>query len=162
MFFAISNVVACEPTGFAEAINALAIHGGRGARAAFVQIINELGGVSVAPDFFSRGAIEASEGFEIATALAGAAQHKHASVGHGHAGKAHANFRAPSDFAEVSLGQRLARDAIVPGPAPVRPVLGLGEVNEKQRENQITHGASLSGGGKQEKLPFYPRYVWIM
>ena len=154
MFLAIGHIVASKPTGFAEAKNTFAIHGRRSTRAAFVQVVNKRGGICIAPDFFSGGSIEASEGFEIAAALAGAAQRKHASIGHGHAGKPHANFRAPSNFAKIGLGQRLARDAIVPGSAPVRPILGTSAVCQKEENEKLPHRPSLSGEVKQEKLPF--------
>ena len=122
MFFAISNVVAYESTGFAEAINALAIHGGRGARAAFMKIIDQRGWISVTPINFTSDGIEASEGFFVAAPFAGAAHGEKTAVGNGHTRKAHADFCTPSDLAEIGFRQCLARNTIVLRPAPVWPI----------------------------------------
>ena len=154
MFFAIGNVVACEPTGFAEAINTFAVYGGRRARAAFVQIIDQRGWISVAPIYFASGGIEAGKGFLIAAPFSGAAHGEEAYIGHGHAGKAHTDFCAPSDLAEIGFRQCLAGNAIVMRTAPVRPIGGVRHVDEEQGENQISHEWMLPDGKSVEKLRF--------
>ena len=154
MFFAIGNVVACEPTGFTKAINALTVHGGRGARAAFVKIIDQRGWISVAPIYFASDGIEASEGFLVAAPFAGAAHGEKTAVGNGHTRKAHADFCTPSDLAEIGFRQCLARNAVVLRTAPVGPIGGVRHVGEEQSENQISHERMLPDRKSVEKLRF--------
>ena len=122
MFFAIGNVVACEATRFTEAINAFPVNSRRGARAAFVKIIDQRGWISVTPINFTSDDIEASEGFLVVTPFAGAAHGEKTAIGNGHTRKAHADFCTPSDLAEIGFRHCLARNTIVLRPAPVWPI----------------------------------------
>ena len=162
MFFAIGNVVACEPTGFAEAINALAVHGGRGARAAFMKIINQRGWISVTPINFASDGIKASEDFLVASPFAGAAHGEKTAVGNGHTRKAHADFCTPSDLAEIGFRHCLARNTIVLRPAPVWPIGCVRQAAEDEGKNQMSHERMLPDEKSGEKLRFLANSLWIM
>jgi len=135
MFFAIDNVVAYKPTGFTEAINAFVVNSWRGARAAFVKIIDQRGWISVTPINFTSDGIEASEGFLVITPFAGAAHGEKTAIGNGHARKTHADFCTPSDLAEIGFRQCLARNTIVLRTAPVWPISRVRQAAEDEGEN---------------------------
>ena len=130
---ALGGEVCVEAPVLADCINRFSVHRGCGAGSAFVEVVNKLSLVGVAPQLFAGDCIQAPNRFLSALLDSVVSHCEQATIRHRYRGEAETDFRLPCNLFEVGLPVCLVGNARAVRTEPTRPVV-RGEEGNREGE----------------------------